>query len=277
MNVAWPAAGAVAALPAATVVRGRVYRLSVPGGACERAACLACAAPLPGLPALRCWSCGTWLGVPAAIELTAAAVTALLFARFGTAPALAAFAYLGVIAVALAQVDGAVRRLPDSLTLPACPALIVLLGLAAAAGQDGGALLRALLGGRALSGGFLLLGLASGGQVGGGQVGGGGIKLAGLVRARARLAGVAHARRRCRARLLAGGRAGRRHARHPARVQAQCHRRRPRHARRRPARNPGQRYTLSSTPGSGLFTHMTAARWSGKPIALRPLTCIDAA
>jgi leader peptidase (prepilin peptidase) / N-methyltransferase len=176
MNVAWSAAGAVAALPAATVLRGRVYRLSVPAGASERASCLTCAGPLPWWPALRCWSCGAWLGVPVAIELTAAAVTALLFARFGTDPALAAFAYLGLIAVALAQVDDAVRRLPDSLTLPAYPALVLLLALAAAAGHDGAPLLRALLGALALGGGYLLLGLASGGQVGGGD-----IKLAGLV------------------------------------------------------------------------------------------------
>src|SRR5690242_18335813 len=111
MGVAWPATGALAALPAATLLRGSVYRLSVPDGSHARTACLACAAPLPRWPALRCWGCSGWLGVPAAIELTAAAVTALLFARFGTALALAALAYLGVIAVALAQVDTAVRRL----------------------------------------------------------------------------------------------------------------------------------------------------------------------
>ena len=74
-------------------------------------------------------------------------MAASLFARFGTAPALAAFAYLGVVAVALAKADTAVGRLPDGLTLPAYPAMIVLLGLAAAAGQQGAQLLRALLGG----------------------------------------------------------------------------------------------------------------------------------
>ncbi len=175
MSLAWAATGAVAALPAATVLRGRVYRLSVPSGACEQAACLACAAPLPARPALRCVACGTWFGVPAGIELTAAAITGLLFARFGTGPDLAAFAYVGVLAVALAQIDAAVQRLPDSLTLPAYPALILLLGLAAVASHDGAPLLRALAGGLALGTGYLLLGLASGGQLGGGD-----IKLAGL-------------------------------------------------------------------------------------------------
>lgn len=176
VNLPWAAAGAVAALPAGTVLRGRVYRLCVPAGACEQAACLACAAPLPAWPAVRCWSCARWLGVPAAIELTAAAVTGLLFARFGLRPDVAAFAYLGVVAVALAQIDASVQRLPDSLTLPAYPALILLLGLAAAGSHDGAPLLRALLGGLALGAGYLLLGLASGGQLGGGDV-----KLAGLI------------------------------------------------------------------------------------------------
>ena len=48
--------------------------------------------------------------------------------------------------------------------------------MAAVISGDGAALGRALLGGLALGGGYLLLGLASGGQLGGGD-----IKLAGLV------------------------------------------------------------------------------------------------
>ena len=81
-----------------------------------------------------------------------------------------------MLAIALAQIDAAVQRLPDTLTLPVYPALILLLGLAAAATRDGAPLLLALAGGLALSAGYLLLGLASGGQLGGGD-----IKLAGLV------------------------------------------------------------------------------------------------
>ena len=81
MSLIWAATGAVSALPAATVLRGPVYRLSVPASASEQAACLACSAPLPAGPALRCGACGSWFGVPAAIEATAAAITGLLFAR----------------------------------------------------------------------------------------------------------------------------------------------------------------------------------------------------
>jgi leader peptidase (prepilin peptidase) / N-methyltransferase len=175
MNVAWTAAGAVAGLPGGTVLRGQVCRLSVRSGEPDEAACADCATPLPAAPALRCAHCGSWLGAPAAIELVTAAVTALLFARFGEQPALVAFAYFGMVGVALAQIDVAAQRLPDRLTLPAYPALILLLSVAAAITGDGAALVRSLLGGLALGGGYLLLGLVSGGQLGGGD-----IKLAGL-------------------------------------------------------------------------------------------------
>ena len=176
MNVFWVASGAVAALPAGTVLRGRVARLSVRGGEPDEMCCRECAATLPGRPALRCGHCRSWIGAPVAIELATAAVLALLFARIGFQPVVAAFAFVGALGVALAQVDVAVQRLPDPLTLPGYPALIVLLTLAAAftgAWQD---LTRALLGGLALGAAYLLLGLLSGGQLGGGD-----IKLAGLL------------------------------------------------------------------------------------------------
>jgi leader peptidase (prepilin peptidase)/N-methyltransferase len=176
MNLSWAATGAVAALPAGTVLREQVFRLSVRGGEPEEAACRTCAGPIPAHPAVRCWLCGSWFGAPVVIELLAAAVTGLLFLRFGTKPAFAAFAYLGVIAVALTEIDLAVQRLPDRLTLLTYPALIVLLGLAAVFDGNGAVLIRAILGGLSLAAGYLLLGLASAGQLGWGD-----IKLAGLV------------------------------------------------------------------------------------------------
>jgi leader peptidase (prepilin peptidase) / N-methyltransferase len=176
MSLSWVATGAVAALPAGTVLRGQVFRLSVRGGEPEEAACRTCAGPIPALPAVRCWLCGSWFGVPAVTELMAAAVTGLLFARFGTNPAVAAFAYLGMIAVALTELDLTVQRLPDRLTLPTYPALIVLLGLAAVFDGNGAAAVRAILGGLVLGAANQLLGLANAGQLGGGD-----IKLAGLV------------------------------------------------------------------------------------------------
>lgn len=176
MNAFWIASAAVAGLPAGTVLRGHVARVSVPGGEPDETACLKCAAALPAAPALSCGHCGAWIGAPAAIELACAAVLAVELASIGFGPALAAFAFLGVLGVALAQVDVAVQRLPDRLTLPGYPALIALLALAAAVTGAWPAFGRAVLGGLALGAGYLLLGLAGRGQLGGGD-----IKLAGLI------------------------------------------------------------------------------------------------
>ncbi len=171
----YPVAGVAAGLVAGLALRGEVVRLSVPGGEPEETSCAACAAPLPGRATFRCGSCWCWLGAPMAIELTTAAIIALLLVRFGGQPAVAAFAYLAVIGVALAQIDIAVQRLPNRLTLPAYPALVVLLAVAAAIADDWSAFGRALLGALAIGTGYLVLGLASRGQLGGGD-----IKLAGL-------------------------------------------------------------------------------------------------
>jgi leader peptidase (prepilin peptidase)/N-methyltransferase len=176
MNAIWATAGALGALPAGTVLSGQVARLSVPHDEPEEGCCRLCAAPLPAGPAVRCGHCGRQFAAFPATELGAAAVTALLLARFGPEPAVAAFAYLGVLGVALAQIDIAVQRLPDRLTGPAYPALALLLGMAAAVGHDWGAFARALLGGLVLAACYLVLGLISGGRLGGGDV-----KLSGLI------------------------------------------------------------------------------------------------
>ena len=176
MNPIWVAIGTAAGLLAGLALRGEVARLSVPASEPEETSCGRCATPLPHRPAPRCGHCGQWLGAPLAIELVTACVVGLLLARFGGQPAVAAFAYLAVIGVALSQVDSAVQRLPDRLTLPAYPALILLLAAAAAITGDWSAFARALLGGLATAAGYLALGLASRGQVGGGD-----IKLAGLI------------------------------------------------------------------------------------------------
>ena len=161
-------------LPASAARRGA--RLSVPAGEPEETSCGRCATPLPHRPAPRCGHCGHWLGPPLAIELLTASVIALLLARFGGQPAVAAFGYLAIVGVALSQVDSAVQRLPDRLTLPAYPALILLLAVAAAITGDWSGFGRALLGGLATAAGYLALGVLSRGQVGGGD-----IKLAGLI------------------------------------------------------------------------------------------------
>src|SRR5258707_12578222 len=184
MDVISVATSAAAGLPAGTVLRGQVARMSVPSGEPEEMTCRECAAALPWRPAIRCWHCGSWIGAPMAIEVGTAAVLALLAARIGFQPALGAAAFLAILGVALAQVDVAVQRLPDRLTLPAYPGMIVLLALAAAADDAWPGLARALLGGLALGGACLGVGLVSGGQLGGG-----GIKLAGVVGLLVRLSG----------------------------------------------------------------------------------------
>jgi leader peptidase (prepilin peptidase) / N-methyltransferase len=175
MNPIWAAAGAVIGLLAGAALRGTVFRLSVASGDPDRIACSRCSAPAQRRLAVRCGQCGRSLGTPLALELTTAAVLALVLGRFGGHPDVAAFGFFGVIGVALAAIDIAVQRLPDLLTLPAYPIMITLLTGAAIAGHDFTALLRALLAGLALAAAYLVLALVRPGQLGGGD-----IKLAGV-------------------------------------------------------------------------------------------------
>ncbi len=170
MDLAWAAAGAVAGLPVGAALRGPVFRLSVPSGEADQRACPGCGAPVPRWLAIRCGQCGRSFGVPAVLELATAAVLGLLLGRFGGQPDVAAFGFLGALGVALAAIDIAVQRLPDRLTLPAVPVFVILLAAAALIGHDGGALVRALLGGMALAVCYLLLALARPGQLGGGDI-----------------------------------------------------------------------------------------------------------
>jgi leader peptidase (prepilin peptidase) / N-methyltransferase len=175
MNVMWAAVGAVLGLLAGGALRATVFRLSVPPGDPERTACPHCDGPMRRRLAVRCSTCRRSLGAPLALELSTAVVLALLLGRFAGQPDALAFGFFGVLGVALAAIDIATQRLPDPLTLPAYPILITLLAAAALAGHDFAALVRALLGGLALAGAFLLLALVRPGQLGGGD-----IKLAGL-------------------------------------------------------------------------------------------------
>ena len=176
MTLIWAAIGGVTAFPAGTCLRSPVYRMSVRAGEPDQACCQECGALLPARIAIRCAGCGTWFGGRWLIELLAAAAVAPLFAKFGDQPESVVFGFLALVGVALVLVDLAVQRLPDRLTLPAYPMLVTLLALTALIDHDGGALRRALLGGLALAGCYLVLAMLSGGQLGGGDV-----KLAGLI------------------------------------------------------------------------------------------------
>jgi leader peptidase (prepilin peptidase) / N-methyltransferase len=175
MNLMWASGGAAAGLLAGAAFRGTVFRFSAAAGDQTAGMCQRCKTPASRWLALRCGQCGASLGVPLVLELSTAAVLALLLGRFGGQPDMIAFGFFGALGVALAAIDIAVKRLPDPLTLPAYPILIAMLGVAGLMSDDIAALGRALLGGLALSGCFLVLALIRPGQLGGGD-----IKLAGL-------------------------------------------------------------------------------------------------
>lgn len=175
MDYRWAVAGALAGIPIGTLLRGAVYRYAVPSGDPVRTACPDCGANIRW-GRVRCGGCGARFGKPLVLELATAAVLALLLGRFAGEWEVAAFAFLGVVGVALATIDIAVQRLPDQLTLPAYPALAVLLAAAGIPDGDLATFGRALLGGLALAGAYYLMALIQPGKLGGGD-----IKLAGIL------------------------------------------------------------------------------------------------
>src|SRR5215470_7913453 len=112
MDLVWAAGGGAAGLAAGALLRGTVFRLSVPSGEPERTTCSRCATPLRRWLILRCRHCGSSIGRPAALELLTGAVLALLLGRFARQPDVIAFAFFGALGVALAAIDLAVHRLP---------------------------------------------------------------------------------------------------------------------------------------------------------------------
>ncbi|GAA1561483.1 hypothetical protein GCM10009678_50440 [Actinomadura kijaniata] len=94
---------------------------------------------------------------PVPVAVGAVVVAALLVWRMGARPELAAFAYLAVVGAALAAVDVRLHRLPDPLTLPSYPVMLVLLGAAVPfTGNGGGRFVAALVGMAALWGLFFV-------------------------------------------------------------------------------------------------------------------------
>ncbi len=125
----------------------------------------------------RCRACG--VGISARYPLVEAGTAALFgLTAWWAGPTwhLPAYLYLAAIAVALALIDLDVHRLPDAIVLPSYPVLAVLLLGASALEGDGGAALRAVVGGAGLYLLYLALALARPGGMGFGDV-----KLAGLL------------------------------------------------------------------------------------------------
>ncbi|HEY2553370.1 MAG TPA: A24 family peptidase [Streptosporangiaceae bacterium] len=161
MNVLLISVLALAGLVAAQGQRMLIGRLAIAGDG----GCPACQAqPLSGwrppwqMPAGRCAACHrvAW-PPPLTVEAASALLLAALGARVHPALVLAAACWLALCAIPLAFIDAAVRRLPDLLTGPAWAGTVLLLVLAAAVAGQWGSLIRALLGGIALAGFYLVL------------------------------------------------------------------------------------------------------------------------
>lgn len=174
------AAVALAGLAAGALLRGVIVRRSVPPGEPPRRTCPACGQqPLPAgprllaLPAItgRCSGCRARTGPPPlAVELSTAVLLGALASRVHPGLVLVAACWLAICCVPLGWIDAAVRRLPDVLTAPAY--LGTMAALLAAAGLSGHwhDLVRALLGGIAMSGCYLILTIISPSGMGLGDV-----------------------------------------------------------------------------------------------------------
>jgi prepilin signal peptidase PulO-like enzyme (type II secretory pathway) len=120
---------------------------------------LAAVAPPDG----RCPTCTRPIGPPAAVvELFAAVSVAVLAISAPSGWVLAAWAWAGLLGVALALIDTAVYRLPDILTTAAASGALLLLGAAAAASGDDAALRHTIVCAVGLSAIYLILVLLPG-------------------------------------------------------------------------------------------------------------------
>jgi leader peptidase (prepilin peptidase)/N-methyltransferase len=154
---------ALAGLLAGWPQRALIFRYAVPSGEPPRTSCPSCDQQLRLIR--RCPACGPPL---LAVALPSAILLGALAARVHPGLVLAAVCWLAACAVPLAFIDAAVHRLPDVLTIPAYLGLVALLLWAShwASHWAGPAthwpvLLRAVLGGLALAGFYLIFLLIS--------------------------------------------------------------------------------------------------------------------
>jgi leader peptidase (prepilin peptidase)/N-methyltransferase len=167
VTLPWIIGAAAAGAIAGPRIRASVFSRSTESGQPPRHKCPACDQEiLPGrwrwralLPVTgRCPSCGARIGpYPLLAELAAGLVLAAVAARASSVWELTALAWLVLLAVPLAFIDVAVRRLPDPLTAAAFAGTIALLAVAALTGHQPGHLGRAAIGAVALAGFYLVL------------------------------------------------------------------------------------------------------------------------
>ena len=176
MTLPWIIAGAATGLIAGPRIRASVFSRSTESGQPPCHTCPACAQEiLPGrwrwralLPVTgRCPACRARIGpYPLLPELAAGLALAVVAARASSAWELAALAWLVLLAVPLAFIDVAVRRLPDPLTAAAFAGTLALLAVAALAGHQPGHLGRSAIGAVALAGFYLVLAVIRPGGLG---------------------------------------------------------------------------------------------------------------
>lgn len=160
-------AAATTGVVAGPWIRGLVFAHTIAYGQPPRRNCPACArvaapvawrgllavAPLRG----RCPSCRARIGPPTgATEILAAATLTILALRAPSGWVLAAWAWISLLGIALAAVDVAVHRLPDTLTITAGTGALTLLGIAALTTGDFASLARAVAGGLGLGALYLI-------------------------------------------------------------------------------------------------------------------------
>ena len=179
MTWPWVIGFATAGVAVGPFLRAVTFSYGTPRGDPPRGNCPACGRLILGtgrparvqLPASgRCRFCRGRVGPPPlAVELLTAAVLAVLAVKATSAWELAALGWLAVVAVPLAFIDVAVRRLPDPLTASAYAGTLSLLVAAALATHNPGQLGRAVLAGAGLASLYLIMLFVSPASIGPGD------------------------------------------------------------------------------------------------------------
>jgi leader peptidase (prepilin peptidase)/N-methyltransferase len=159
--------------------RAVIFSYGTPRGDPPRGNCPACGRLIVGTgrparlhlpPSGRCRFCRSRIGPPLlVVELLTAAVLAVLAVRGTSGWELAALGWLAIVAVPLAFIDVAVRRLPDPLTASAYVGTVGLLAAAALATHHPGQLGRAVLAGAGLASLYLIMLFVSPASIGPGD------------------------------------------------------------------------------------------------------------
>ena len=179
MTGPWAIGFASAGIAMGPFLRAVIFSYGTSRGDPPRRNCPACGRLILGTgpparmhlpPSGCCRFCRSRIGPPpAAVELLTAAVLAVLAVRVTSGWELAALGWLAIVAVPVAFIDVAVRRLPDPLTASAYLGTVGLLAAAALATHHPGQLGRAVLAGAGLASLYLIMLFVSPASIGPGD------------------------------------------------------------------------------------------------------------